>query len=188
MRLFVSVDCTELSEEIAAVQEPFADASGLRLTDPTQAHVTLKFLGDTDPERVPAVTDAVERAVAESGVEPFEAEFGGLGAFPSLDYISVVWLGVRAGSDQFTTLHEHIEQRLTALGFEPEDHEFTSHVTLARMDHAGDKNLVQNRLREHDPTAGTTVVTAACLTESTLTDDGPEYTTVEQIEIPDRGR
>jgi 2'-5' RNA ligase len=185
MRLFISVDCDGLADEIAAIQEPFADASGLRLTDPAQAHVTLKFLGDTDPDRVPAVTDALDRAVTESGLTPFEAEFGGLGVFPSLDYISVVWLGVRAGSDQLTTLHEHAEQRLTALGFAPEDHEFTPHVTLARMDHAGGKKLVQKLVRNGDPTAGTLAVDAVCLTQSTLTDDGPEYTTVDQIEIPE---
>jgi 2'-5' RNA ligase len=184
MRLFVSVDCDGLADEIAAVQEPFADASGLRLTDPAQTHVTLKFLGDTDPERVPAVTEAVERAVAESDLTPFEAEFGGLGVFPSLDYISVVWLGVRDGSDRLTTLHEHIEQRLTAIGFEPEEHEFTPHVTLARMDHAGSKQLVQKLVRNRDPTAGTLAVDAVRLTESTLTDDGPEYTTVERVALP----
>jgi 2'-5' RNA ligase len=184
MRLFVSVDLGELADDIAAVQALFADASGLRVTDPAQAHVTLKFLGDTDPERVPAVTDALGRAVADSGLTSFEAEFGGLGAFPGLDYISVVWLGVRAGSDRLTTLHEHVEQRLTALGFEPEDHEFTPHVTLARMDHAGGKQLVQKLVRNRDPTAGRLAVDAVCLTESTLTDDGPEYSTVERVEIP----
>ncbi len=90
-RLFVSVDLDGLGDAVAAVQDRFDGVSGLRLTDPGQAHVTLKFLGDTAPDRVADVVAALEAAVDDSGVEPFEADIGGLGVFPSLSYISVVW-------------------------------------------------------------------------------------------------
>jgi len=183
MRLFVSVDLDGLADGVATVQEPLSEASGLRLTDPSQAHVTLKFLGDTDPDRLEPLTDELRHAVDESGIEPFTAEFGGLGVFPSRDYISVVWLGVTQGRKQLTALHEPIEQRTTAMGFEAEDHEFTPHVTLARMDHAGGKELVQRLVEQRDPTAGSMTVEEVRLTESTLTDDGPEYTTVERFEL-----
>jgi 2'-5' RNA ligase len=180
-RLFVSVDLDGLAEDVAAVQRLFEDASGLNFTDPERAHVTLKFLGDTDPDRIPALVEELAAAVADADVAPFEAEFGGLGVFPSLDYISVVWLGTRRGGDELTALHEAIESRTVAMGFEPEDHDFTPHVTLARMDHAGGKDLVQEVVRERDPDAGTLTVEEVRLTESTLTPDGPEYTTVESF-------
>jgi 2'-5' RNA ligase len=181
MRLFVSVDLDGLAEEVQRVQQHVSDASGLRLTDPTQAHVTLKFLGDTDPDRLPELTDELERAVDQSGVGQFWATFGGLGVFPSLDYISVVWLGVREGGEALTRLHDAIEDRTVAMGFDPEDHEFTPHVTIARMDHAGGKDLVQSAVQETDPDGGAMTVDSVSLTESTLTDDGPEYSTVESF-------
>ena len=183
MRLFVSVDLHGLAEPLREVQDLLADADGLRFTDPTQAHVTLKFLGETDPDRVPDVEDAIERAIADSGVEPFSAEFGGLGVFPHLDYISVVWLGVREGSEPLVHLHEALERELTALGFDPEEHEFTPHVTLARMDHAGGKEFVQEVVTERDPTVGSMTVYSVSLTGSTLTPDGPEYETVEAFDL-----
>ena len=184
MRLFVSVDLDDdLAAGVERVQEPLSDASGLRLTDPEQAHITLKFLGDTDPERVPALGDELRQAVEESGVDPFRAEFGGLGVFPSLEYISVVWLGVREGGEAFTRLHEAIEDRTTAMGFDPEDHEFTPHVTLARMDHAGGKGLVQEVVRNRDPDIGAMTVESIRLTESELTPSGPEYSTVEEFDL-----
>jgi 2'-5' RNA ligase len=182
-RLFVSVDLDGLAEAVAAVQDPLVDASGLRLVDPEQAHVTLKFLGDTDPDHVPQVVDELETAVEQAGVDLFEATFGGLGVFPSLSYISVVWLGVRDGDDQLTALHEAIEPRMVELGFDPEDHEFTPHVTVARMNHAGSKDLVQEVVQERDPDAGSLAVEEIRLTESVLTDDGPRYSTLERIEI-----
>jgi len=182
-RLFVSIDLDGLEDEVDGVQELFADAPGLNFTDPTQAHVTMKFLGDTPSHRVDAIVEALDAAVADAAVGPFTAEFAGLGVFPSLDYISVVWLGVDAGSDEMVTLQSAIEPRLVELGFDEADHEFTPHVTLARMEHAGGKELVQQTVREEDPTAGTMQVEKLRLTESVLTADGPEYTTVEAFEL-----
>ena len=182
-RLFVSVDLDGLEAEVAAVQDLFVGVSGLTRTDPEQAHVTLQFLGETDPDRMNAVIAALERAVEAAGVDPFGAEFGGLGVFPSLDYISVVWLGVRNGDAELTRLHEAIEPRLVDLGFDEEAHEFTPHVTLARMNHAGGKERVQTLVRERDPTVGTTVVSEIRLTESQLTADGPTYSTVARVDL-----
>ena len=184
MRLFVSVDLPDdLVEALADVQAAFADAGGLKFTDPEQAHITVKFLGDVDEDRVPDLCTELEAAVDESGVEPFPARFGGLGVFPSLEYISVVWLGLEDGGEELTRLHEAVEERTTAMGFDPERHDFTPHVTLARMEHAGGKELVQELVRERDPTVGETTVEELRLTESTLTSEGPVYSTVESFSL-----
>jgi len=183
MRLFVSADLDGLADEITAVQEQLEAASGVRLTDPSQAHVTLKFLGDTDEERLPELTAELESAVSDAGVDPFPAEIGGLGVFPHLDYISVVWIGVRDGSEQLTRLHEVVEDRLVGMGFDPEDHDFTPHATIARMDHGGGKEIVQEVVENHDPDVGTVQIDGIRLKESELTPDGPEYSTVERYEL-----
>ncbi|WP_324665204.1 RNA 2',3'-cyclic phosphodiesterase [Haloarcula sediminis] len=184
-RLFVSVDLDGLADEVRSLQEPLADTAGLRLTDPEQAHVTLKFLGDTDPERVGDLVAELETAVAESGVDPFEAHFGGLDVFPSLDYISVVWAGVRGGHGdrKLTALHEAIEARTTAMGFDAEDHDFTPHATVARMDHAGGKARVQNIVTNTDPDVGRLRIEEVRLTESVLGENGPEYRTVDSVSL-----
>ncbi|ELY79232.1 RNA 2',3'-cyclic phosphodiesterase [Natrinema pallidum] len=184
MRLFVSVDLPDdLADPVADLQDEFADASGLDFTDPEQAHLTMKFLGETDEDRLPALERALSAAVDDADVDPFTVRYGGLGVFPSLDYISVVWLGVEAGGEELTRLHEAIEDRTTAMGFDPEDHEFTPHVTLARMQHAGGKDRVQDLVREREPTIGEARVDEIRLTESTLTDAGPVYSTVESFPL-----
>lgn len=178
MRLFVAVDLDDdLVELLRELQESFRGASGLRFTDPEQAHLTLKFLGEVRSGRVDEVTAALAEAVGDAGVEPFEATFGGLGAFPSEGYIRVVWLGVESGAEAFTRLHEAVEAEMTSLGFSSEDHTFSPHVTLARMDHAGGKELVQRALRERDPTVGSMRVDEVRLKRSVTGPDGPEYTT-----------
>ena len=181
MRLFVGVDLEGLADPVADAQAPFRDLPGLNPTDPEGAHVTMKFLGDGDHD-LEALSGAIERAVdAADVVGPFEARFEGLGVLPSLDYISVVWLGVEDGSEELTALHEALEAETTDLGYDAERHEFTPHVTLARMDHAAAKEDVQHAVRERDPEVGGLGVEELRLTESTLTPEGPEYRTVERF-------
>lgn len=183
-RLFVSVDLPdELASDLADVQEAFAGASGLRFTDPEQAHLTLCFLGDVSPDRVVTVESALAEAVDAAALAPFTARVEGLGVFPSPEYISVLWAGVSTGTNELTALHEAIEPRLVDLGFDADDHEFTPHVTLARMDHAGGKELVQEGIRELDPVVGEWTVENVRLTESELTSAGPEYSTVSRLEL-----
>ncbi|GAA0224142.1 RNA 2',3'-cyclic phosphodiesterase [Haladaptatus pallidirubidus] len=185
MRLFVSIDLpNSLAESVAGVQDRFRDADGLTFTDPQQAHVTLKFLGDVDEDRIPAIENTLESAV-ESDIDfgPFDATVGGLGVFPSLDYISVVWVGVDDGAEEMRLLHNAVESRVYDLGFEPEDNDFVPHMTIARMQHAGGKKLVQDTVRELKPEIGEMEVEAIRLTKSELTDEGPEYSTVAAFRL-----
>ncbi len=183
-RLFVSVDLPDsLAADVAAVQKKLRDADGLRFTDPEQAHATLFFLGDVPEDRLPIVERELETAIEGYGVDPFTARVEGLGVFPSLEYVRVVWAGFSAGSVELARLHEVVESRLTALEFEGDDHEFTAHVTLARMDHAGGKDLVQRVVEKSDPIVGEWTVESIRLTESELTPTGPEYSTVHRVEL-----
>ena len=174
MRLFVSVDLpADLTDPLSDLQSEFSEAAGVRLTNLSQAHCTLKFLGETDPDRVKEIEQAIQRAVDESAVDPFECTVEGLGVFPSLDYISVVWagLGEDGGAAAVTRLADAVETELTALGFNEESHEFTPHVTLGRIDDATNE------------TVGTFQVESVRLTESILTEEGPVYETVSEIEL-----
>lgn len=196
MRAFFAVDLPEeLSEPVAEAQAAFEGAEGLRFADPERAHVTLKFLGEIgegdaaesdDETDAPALDDVIaagERAVADAGVDPFECAIEGFGVFPSLDYISVVWAGVGAGSAELTALHESLEAETTALGVDPEAHAFTPHVTLSRMNDARGKELVREVVRERDPEVGRFEVDDVRLVKSTLTSDGPVYETVASFEL-----
>ncbi|ELZ40448.1 2'-5' RNA ligase [Halorubrum saccharovorum DSM 1137] len=210
MRAFFAVDLPDrLAPAVAEAQAAFADAAGLTAVDPRQAHVTLKFLGeigggdetpaadepadempaDETPaadEPAPVLDDVIaagERAVEAAEVDSFECAVRGFGVFPSLDYISVVWAGVAAGSAELTALHEALEAETTALGVDPEDHEFSPHVTLARMNDARGKGLVREAVRERRPEIGRFEVDNVRLVKSTLTSEGPEYETVASFEL-----
>ncbi|MFB6079074.1 MAG: RNA 2',3'-cyclic phosphodiesterase [Halarchaeum sp.] len=184
MRLFVSVDLpASLAESIRELQAEFDDPAGLDFVDPTRAHVTLKFLGEVEESEYDALVAALSRAVGDAGVGPFDATFGGLGVFPSLDDIRVVWLGVDDGADELAALHEAVEEACVGLGFDPAEHDFTPHVTLGRMKHAGGTERVRSVVRERHPVVGTVRVEEVRLTESTRTAEGAVYETRERFAL-----
>lgn len=182
MRLFVSVDLPDLADPIRAYQEKLEPASGIKLTNPKQTHVTLKFLGEVEANRIERLTEMLETAVADSGVNPFTVTLSGIGAFPSESYIQVIWAGVSEGDTELTQLHDAIEEHFTAIGFDPEEHEFTPHATIARMEHAGGKDRVQDVLGATPP-LGSQQVTTVRLTESVLKGDGPTYETIHEVPL-----
>ena len=199
MRAFFAVDLPgDLTAGVAEAQAAFDGADGLRFVDPEQTHVTLKFLGEIDDGDVddgderdeesdtPTLDDVIaagERAIETADIDPFECAVHGFGVFPSLDYISVVWAGIADGSAELTALHDALEAETTAIGVDPEDHAFTPHVTLARMNDARGKALVQEVVRERDPEIGRFEVNEVRLLSSTLTSEGPVYETIATFEI-----
>ncbi|GAA0725079.1 2'-5' RNA ligase [Halorubrum trapanicum] len=191
MRAFFAVDLPDsLAPAVADAQAPFADAPGVNPVDPEQAHVTLKFLGDVaegdedDTPDAPTVDDVIEageRAVDRAGVDPFKCAVAGLGVFPNREYISVVWAGVDRGGDELAALHEALEAETTALGVDPEDHDFTPHVTLARVENAAGAEAVRDALDGEEPEIGSFSVDEIRLVKSTLTESGPEYAVVREF-------
>jgi 2'-5' RNA ligase len=125
-RCFVAVPLgDELRRDLAAtVAEWRADAStpDLRWTDPAGWHITLRFLGPTDPALVPGLEGELRTAAA--GSERFALEGGGLGTFPSAAHARSVWYGVTDPDGRLTAL-------ATAVG--SEEGPFRPHVTLGRV-------------------------------------------------------
>jgi len=96
-------------------------ASDMAWVAPANLHVTLKFLGQVDEARVPALADALRARVA--GHRVFDAAVRGLGAFPSPTRPRVLWAG----------LEETIDACCAGLGFPRETRAFAAHVTLGRV-------------------------------------------------------
>jgi len=93
-------------------------------------HVTLKFLGEVDPERAPAVATAIRDAVRETPTLPFTPTE--LGAFPNPSQAKVLWAGYQTETALELMVHR-IEQATGALGFPIEGRAFRPHVTLGRV-------------------------------------------------------
>ena len=134
IRSFVAIELPdevkqELGKVMAALGEP--DIRGLRLVRAEGVHLTLKFLGDVDSDRMDDIVGALTGAVA--GHSPFRLELGDAGAFPNLGRPRVLWVGVAGDVNKLDALQADVEAALAGMGFILDNRRYNPHLTLARV-------------------------------------------------------
>ena len=115
----------------AAIDRLRPHATDVAWIAPSNLHVTLKFLGQVEPERVVALGDALRAAVAAE--RACEVAVRGLGAFPSPSRPRVLWAGLDDPTRTLGRLAERVDACCAELGFPRESRAFAAHVTLGRV-------------------------------------------------------
>lgn len=177
-RAFVAVHVGPLPGLVALIDGLRATGADLKLVEPENLHLTLKFLGDTPESRVPVVAEAMREAAAPEA--PFEARLEGAGSFGPRAAPRVVWVGMQ-GAEALARVAERLDGALAARGVaEPERRPFKSHVTLARSRSERGGAAVAAFVRAHERAdAGSLAVRELRLMRSTLTPHGPRYDVVQ---------
>ena len=186
MRTFLAIDIPpdiqqELDRTIDELKVQLPDNS-VRWSDPESIHLTMKFLGDVSPSQLDAVrTKAKEVSESE---QPMELAVGDFGVFPSFDRPRVLWVGVDETTGALHQLKTSLEQKMEALGFEPERRSFTPHLTVGRvqrdLDSAGRQRLASELQRVEVPHLGEMTGDELTLFKSELKPSGAEYTALER--------
>ncbi len=179
MRMFTGISLPlEVREEIdALVVRMSALFKGIKWVEVDNLHITLRFLGEVEKERVPDLREGLKSAAV--GKKPFLISLATLGAFPSLRYPRVYWIGVDEGKEMVRSLHDDISDELKKVGFDPEGKKFHPHVTIGRVR----KRASENRLLPERTHIGAFTAKDFCLFKSTITKKGPIYDIIEKIEF-----
>ena len=117
----------DLGKQLSENIEP----AKVRWTAADQIHLTLRFLGATDPGRVDEISSSLD-AVA-SGFRSFELNLGELGCFPNFRRPDVIWLGLEDPDGDLGNLKKHLDASLRELGWPREARVFVPHLTLGRV-------------------------------------------------------
>lgn len=173
MRLFLAIGIPEgLRRSLFELGRGLRRFGQVKTVEEQNIHLTLKFLGDADPGKVIEALDGIEFG-------PFDVGLKGLGAFPSLNYIRVVWAGCERGAQEVVALQNRIEGSLE--GFE-RDSRFHPHATIARVRFPKDKKGLRKFMEQHasDDFGGFTVSSFE-LMKSELGRGGPSYETLRSF-------
>jgi RNA 2',3'-cyclic 3'-phosphodiesterase len=108
---------------------------GARWIDPSDYHVTLRFIGDVEPRLADDVVDALDGLKSR----PVRIEFAGLDAFGGEKPHTLV--ARLKTTDALLDVQAEQERRLRRLGLAPEPRKYTPHVTLARLRHASSADV-----------------------------------------------
>ncbi len=183
MRLFIAIEIPEnIRITFASLLKEFrAVAPHLKWVRAENLHVTLKFLGETDPSKSGALQNALS---AVRSPEPVNLEFRGLGFFPNQKRPRVFWAGMEA-SQNLNALAAHIDQAAHKLGFPLEERAYEPHLTLARIPlPIIPPKLLQAISEKSSQSLGSIRTAEFHLIESKLKPAGAEYTTVQTFHFP----
>ena len=188
-RLFIAVDLpqgglTALSQLIHGLRA--ANLHGMSLVAAKNIHLTLKFLGNVDADRVPGLTAALDDLATQA--TSFTLELGDVGGFPNLKRTRVLMVGLAGDMQPLNALASLVEDACVTLGFKPEARAFIPHLTVARM---RDSALPEDRRKAGEAltalpwSSGMRIpIDSIRLIKSTLTPQGPIYETLHTVTLP----
>jgi RNA 2',3'-cyclic 3'-phosphodiesterase len=186
IRSFISIDLEgqQILSRIISILSSLQSLGGdLKPVERENIHLTLKFLGNVSASKLSEVKSSLQKLIFSS----FTAEIKGAGAFPNLNHMNVIWVGVNEGWSQVEQIYEQVEKLLSGLGFRRENRSFSPHITIARVRSGRKRDEVANFLqRLTEENFGMITVDKVRLKQSILSSSGPKYSTL--LEIPPRSQ
>jgi 2'-5' RNA ligase len=179
-RLFIAIgipnDIKKKLEEAQNFLKRFArDAKWVR---DEGIHLTLKFLGYVDPERLDDIRNSL--LPISKDFSPFTIRVKGFGFFPNPRRPAVLWCGV--DSRELNTLQSKVEEAMSAIGFEKENRAFSPHLTLCRFrDPHGLLPLANEVSKKAGEEIGEFNAESFTLYESILQRSGAEYIKIAEF-------
>ena len=167
--------------QLASSESPDA----VRWINPSNIHLTLRFLGDTDPVAVPDIIARLQQSIP--GTPAPELSLCGLGTFPARRPPRIIWAGLAGDLELLAQLQSIAESASVALGWPAETRPFRPHLTLGRVRDRTSDNQRRALLRT---IAATTIppvsvwrLHAVRLYRSVLTPQGAVYTNLGKAKI-----
>ena len=183
LRLFIAVDTPpEIKASMAGLRDTLkrSDAD-VRWESEEKFHITLKFLGDTDPELLPHFVPLLEGVAARR--QPIGIRYSGLGCFPHVRDPRVIWVGVEDPSGDLVALQHQIDAGCLSLGVPVEQKAFHAHVTLGRVKSRRNLRSLLATMESATFDGRSATITAVILMKSDLKPGGSVYTTLKRFPL-----
>lgn len=175
MRVFVALDIPEeirqaIGGHIGQWEKMCRGARWVRVAG---LHVTLKFVGEAQPEMI----ERIESRLASIRLTaPVEMSFREVGFFPNERRPRVFWVGITA-TPNLGELTAEVEKRLESLGIPREQRPFRPHLTVGRFKSEDGLDRLRESVCKAGPLEfGSTRTGELHLYRSHLKPGGAEYT------------
>ena len=144
-------------------------------------HLTLKFFGNVEVDKLATISDAAARTVKE--FSSIQIDIGNTGVFPRPSRPQVLWIGVNDPSGKLTDLQQRFENECATEGFAKEGRAFRPHLTIARIRKPeGARRLADAHLKmQFEPMPVT--LTELIVFRSELSSKGSKYTAVSRHQL-----
>ncbi len=179
VRAFFALEPSEAAREACAATAAMlggaSGGDGVRWVKASAYHLTLRFLGNVEQERLPELSKCVTEKLEE--VPPFAFSLGSVGGFPSPRRPRVV-AAVAEPGEALEALAARVEQGVREAGLPAETRRFRPHLTLGRVRHRRLPALDGVSVR-----APATLANEVVLFRSDLRREGAFYTVLERVAL-----
>lgn len=144
---------------------------GLKPSSINQLHITLRFIGDVEEDRIDEIEEIVNNAIRN--VKRGRLNLKGVGAFPNERNPRILWVGIDSELP-LVKITEEISRGLKSAGIQFDEKPFKPHITVGRIE--GHPNLTHliNNYRNMEFT--TYIPDSIRIMKSELTPKGAEHT------------
>lgn len=182
-RIFIAIKIANTDEISKVFRQVGLELKGERIkwVDKNGLHVTLLFLGTKNLDEIATIKNKLNAIVSK--YTAFRMNLRSLGAFPSMHYPRILWMGINADSNLFdlqkVILNDFHKNNIA------EDYKYTPHLTIGRIK-GGVKNPVKVKewlMKWNEWKDCELLITEFALMESDLTQQGPVYTVLENFHL-----
>lgn len=172
MRTFISVRLNgEALGEVKKVQKELTKSNLYegKLTDENNLHLTLKFLGEVDEEKIEEVKERLRKVK----LKKFKVKLGEVGVF-SKEFVRIIWIKLEGVDALQRKVDKALHGRFT------HEKRFMGHITIARVKSVKDKTAFLELLNKIKVKEISFEVDKFELMKSELTSYGPKYSVIEE--------
>ena len=133
MRLFVALELNpKVIANLTELVRRLGPYAPLRWVHPQNMHVTLKYVGDWQANRLDELIHSLSEVKLPPNEPVLNVPLAGLGFFPNARSPRVFWAGAE-NTTALRQLHSRVDAALQPLGIAPEVRPYQPHLTLARI-------------------------------------------------------
>ncbi len=150
MRLFIALDFDEQILNLLAEKYYILKSNvhqKLKWVEPEKWHLTLKFLGNTNSNKISDIIEQMEK-INYSNI-PTSVKIQGLGAFPEKNQPKIIFANISTDNQNLNQLKLNLEDQLFEIGFDKDKRNFNPHLTLARSKKSTDLKQIFNDLKPY---------------------------------------
>ena len=148
---------------------------------PESVHITLKFLGDVEINKIEEIAQMVQ--TVSKNHTSFSLTIEGTGVFPNGRNPRVLWVGIQQGAEEITALASQIENGLVELGYPKEKRAYSPHLTIGRIRSSRGIDATLKAMNQMEFQGEPFRVEEILIMQSELQPSGAVYTPLKKIKL-----
>ena len=181
IRCFIAVDISKNTNIEKLLKEIEKSGAIVKLVELKNIHITLRFLGDINENIVYKIEDILKNALIN--IKPFKIELDGVGVFPNINYIKIIWIGIKK-TEILEEIFNRINKEINLIVPDNKMQKFKPHITIGRVKSAKNKEKILNIIKKYENKKFSEILIKTIkLKKSELTSKGPIYSDLIKINL-----